>query len=45
MQTIHKTHRLVDGTGITQPLDATKQSTELLIGGLLLVLVLGGLVL
>jgi hypothetical protein len=38
-------HKFVNGLGITQPLDTTKQSTEFLLGGLLLVLVLGGLAL
>jgi hypothetical protein len=46
MQTFHKaTLRFVDGLGITQPLSTKKQSTELLLGGLLLVVVLGGLAL
>jgi len=44
MQPFHKvTLRFVDGLGIIQPLDTKRQSTELLLGGLLLVLVLGGL--
>jgi hypothetical protein len=46
MRPLHKiTQRLVNGLGITLPLDTTKQSTELLPGGLLLVLVVIGLAL
>jgi hypothetical protein len=46
MRAFHKmTLGFVDGLGITQPSNKKKQSTELLLGGLLLVLVLGGLAL
>jgi hypothetical protein len=46
MQAFQKvTLRFVDGLGITQPLDTKKQSTEFLLGGLLLLLVLAGLAL
>jgi hypothetical protein len=46
MQTFHRvTHGFVNGLGITQPSNTKEQSTELLLGGLLFVLVLGGLAL
>jgi hypothetical protein len=46
MQAFHKvTLGFVDGVGSKQPPDTRKQSTEILLGGLLLLLVLVGLAL